>query len=173
MMDAAPMAMAFNPDPQILLIVTAGVSLGSPARIMACRAVFWPCAACSTFPMMTSSMAIGVAWSSQEKAFFSSSIIPWSLSLSGALAFMASSAMGRKPAFFNTSFITTAPSSTTGTFIKAPPKFPMAVREPLTITTSLIEKSSITKYDYSKQSWPTWPKAWVVLTGIYGSHTIH
>ena len=36
-----------------LLIVSAGVSFGSPAPIAACRAGAWPAPACSTWPMIT------------------------------------------------------------------------------------------------------------------------
>ena len=48
---------ALSPEPHTLLRVKAGVSLGIPARIMACRAGFWPWPACRTLPMMTSSTA--------------------------------------------------------------------------------------------------------------------
>ena len=49
----APRAMALSPDPQTLLMVKAGVSLGIPPAIMACRAGFWPWAAWRTLPMIT------------------------------------------------------------------------------------------------------------------------
>ena len=40
-------------DAQTLLIVSAGVSFGSPAPIAAWRAGAWPAPACSTWPMIT------------------------------------------------------------------------------------------------------------------------
>src|SRR3954469_4785673 len=40
-------------DAQTLLIVSAGVSLGRPAAIAACRAGAWPAPACNTWPMIT------------------------------------------------------------------------------------------------------------------------
>ena len=40
-------------DAQTLLIVSAGVSFGSPAAIAACRAGAWPAPPCSTCPMIT------------------------------------------------------------------------------------------------------------------------
>ena len=45
---------AFRPEPHTALIVSAGVSLATPAFIMAWRAGFWPQPAASTWPMMTS-----------------------------------------------------------------------------------------------------------------------
>src|SRR5256885_9590974 len=45
---------AFRPEPQTALMVRAGVSLATPAFIMAWRAGFWPAPAASTWPMMTS-----------------------------------------------------------------------------------------------------------------------
>jgi hypothetical protein len=46
-------AMALSPDRQTLLIVMAGTSCGTPARIAAWRAVIWPAPACRTWPMIT------------------------------------------------------------------------------------------------------------------------
>src|SRR5437667_11463477 len=40
-------------DAKTLLIVSAGVSLGSPAPIAACRAGAWPAPPCSTWPIIT------------------------------------------------------------------------------------------------------------------------
>ena len=45
---------AFKPEPQTALMVSAGVSLATPAFIMACRAGFWPEPAAKTWPMMIS-----------------------------------------------------------------------------------------------------------------------
>ena len=45
---------AFRPEPQTALMVKAGVSLATPAFIIAWRAGFWPAPAASTWPMMTS-----------------------------------------------------------------------------------------------------------------------
>ena len=42
-----------------MLIVSAGVSFGSPAPIAACRAGAWPAPACSTWPMITYSGSSG------------------------------------------------------------------------------------------------------------------
>ena len=142
MMDWAPSAMALSPDPHILFMVKAGVSFGTPALIIACRAVFCPCAAWRTLPMMISSITIGAWESSHWYAFFSSSIMPWSFSLSGAIAFMSSLCTGRIFARFSVSLITRAPRSTTGNDFKAPPNLAMAVLAPLTITTSFICNSS-------------------------------
>ena len=50
---------ALRPLPHTLLIVSAGTSWGSPASMDACRAGFWPAAAASTWPMMTSSTSLG------------------------------------------------------------------------------------------------------------------
>ena len=48
---------AFKPEPHTALMVSAGVSLATPAFIMAWRAGFWPTPAASTWPMMTSPIA--------------------------------------------------------------------------------------------------------------------
>ena len=40
-------------DAHTLLIVSLGVSSGSPAPIAACRAGAWPAPPCSTWPMIT------------------------------------------------------------------------------------------------------------------------
>src|SRR5262245_7219264 len=50
----APSIAACSPEPQTLLMVMAGTMSGSPAQIDAWRAGFWPTAAVSTCPMMTS-----------------------------------------------------------------------------------------------------------------------
>ena len=52
--DCAPSMAAFRPEPQTLLMVIAGIMSGSPAQIAAWRAGFWPTAAVSTWPMITS-----------------------------------------------------------------------------------------------------------------------
>src|SRR3954471_19520548 len=41
-MDCAPSMAALRPDPHTLLMVIAGTISGSPARMAACRAGFWP-----------------------------------------------------------------------------------------------------------------------------------
>ena len=46
-------------EAQTLLIVSAGVSFGSPAPIAAWRAGAWPAPACSTCPMITYSGSCG------------------------------------------------------------------------------------------------------------------
>ena len=46
---------ALSPEPQTLLTVVAPTDVGSPAKIAACRAGFWPIPAETTLPMMTSS----------------------------------------------------------------------------------------------------------------------
>ena len=46
-------------EAQTLLIVSAGVSFGSPAPIAACLAGAWPAPACSTWPMITYSGSSG------------------------------------------------------------------------------------------------------------------
>src|SRR6185369_3389578 len=53
-MDCAPSIAALRPEPQTLLMVIAGTMSGSPAQIAAWRAGFWPTAAVSTCPMITS-----------------------------------------------------------------------------------------------------------------------
>ena len=66
-MSALPAAMrscasivAFMPEPHTLLIVVAPVASGRPAPRMAWRAGAWPWPACSTLPISTSSMRVGV-----------------------------------------------------------------------------------------------------------------
>ena len=50
---ASAIWIARTEEAQTLLIVSAGVSFGSPAPIAACRAGAWPAPACSTWPMIT------------------------------------------------------------------------------------------------------------------------
>ena len=45
--------MAFRPDRQTLLTVSAGTLIGIPAVTAAWRAGIWPAPACSTWPMIT------------------------------------------------------------------------------------------------------------------------
>ena len=99
----AASATAFKPDPHTLLTVNEGTASGIPAAMAACRAGFMPPPACSTLPIMTSSMS----------------------ALSMPLRWIAPS-------------MTTRPSSLAGTSLSAPPKAPMAVRTPLTITALVI-----------------------------------
>src|SRR3954451_21900106 len=47
------MSIARIEDPNTLLIVSAGTSIGRPAPTAACRAGAWPAPACSTCPMIT------------------------------------------------------------------------------------------------------------------------
>src|SRR3546814_5602257 len=54
MIDCAPTATARRPEPQTWFKPQAGTSCGTPAAIEAWRAGFWPCAAVSTWPRMTS-----------------------------------------------------------------------------------------------------------------------
>jgi hypothetical protein len=49
---------------------------------------------------------------------------------------------GLNPTRFRTSFITIAPNSTTGTSFNPPPKLPIAVLDPLTMTTSFMIEAS-------------------------------
>ena len=58
-MACAPSMAALRPEPQTLLMVIAGTMSGNPARIAACRAGFWPTAAVSTCPMITSDTCSG------------------------------------------------------------------------------------------------------------------
>ncbi len=53
---AAANMIDLRPEPQTRLIVVAGVVSASPARSSAWRAGAWPAPACSTWPMMTSSI---------------------------------------------------------------------------------------------------------------------
>ncbi len=57
--DCAARAMAFIPEAQTMLTVTAAVLLGSPARMAAWRAGLWPIPAEMTLPSMTSSTREG------------------------------------------------------------------------------------------------------------------
>ena len=52
-MSFAAYMIAFMPEPQTLLMVTAPAATGMPAPIPACRAGACPMAACRTFPMIT------------------------------------------------------------------------------------------------------------------------
>ncbi len=73
---------AFRPEPQTALMVSAGVSLATPAFIMAWRAGFWPTPAVSTCPMITSP-----TWSSGTLARASASLITMApSSVAGVLA---------------------------------------------------------------------------------------
>ncbi len=54
--EAAANMIALSPEPQTRLIVVAGVVSARPARRSAWRAGAWPAPACSTWPMITSSI---------------------------------------------------------------------------------------------------------------------
>ncbi len=57
--DCAPSIAALRPEPHTLLMVIDGIISGSPARIAAWRAGFWPQPAASTWPMITSETCSG------------------------------------------------------------------------------------------------------------------
>lgn len=80
LMDAAASAIAFIPDAHTLLIVMAGVSLGMPARIIACLPGFWPWPAMSTLPIITSSTVMGMFPSGQFQYSCSTGASPLSWS---------------------------------------------------------------------------------------------
>ena len=72
--------MARIDEAQTLLIVSAGVSFGSPAPIAACRAGAWPAPACSTWPMTvysTSSFSMPARSSAARIAIEPSSVAEW------------------------------------------------------------------------------------------------
>ncbi len=56
---AAASITVFRPEPQILFTVVAPTKGGMPALMAAWRAGAWPCPACTTLPISTSSIELG------------------------------------------------------------------------------------------------------------------
>jgi len=81
---SAAIAIAFSPEPQSLLIVVAGTSIGSPARIAACRAGPCPTAAVRTIPMITSSTCAGAIPARRSASAITS--VPNSIAVTSASA---------------------------------------------------------------------------------------
>ncbi|OQC73507.1 MAG: hypothetical protein BWX45_00439 [Deltaproteobacteria bacterium ADurb.Bin002] len=126
--------MAFMPEAHTLLTVMAVVSLGRPARIIACRPTFCPWPAPMTLPIITSSTAISRRFASHLEYCCSTGQRPSFLAVSGASSLAWAGKTGLKPALINDSRITSAPRSLAGTSFREPPKAPTAVRTPLTMT---------------------------------------